>query len=60
MDIDEVNLHQIFSCGHLVICHLSKSKTDCQIRHYIINILYLYSEPNDTSENENDQMTLTK
>ena len=40
----------------------SKSKTDAvKIRHYNINIKYLYIVSNDrVPEIENDQMTLTK
>ena len=43
--IDEVNIHQIYfsACGHLRSWSFwSKSFSHVKIRHYIINILYLY------------------
>ena len=38
--------YTISVCGAVIwsFGHLSKSKTDCQNRHYNINILFIYSE----------------
>ena len=47
----------ITKSGHLVIW--SKSFSKCQNRHYNIKFILYYSEPNDQSKIDFDQMTMT-